>query len=91
MGEAEPVLTPRYSTVTAANVQNGPVFYENGHACRDKTVPQEKKHDWTWRTMALKKKTLARDGNRCVLTGMADMRWYYNMVCYLTPRAAQTP
>ena len=32
--------------------------------------------------MALKKKTLTRDGNRCVLTGMADMRWYYDMVCW---------
>ncbi len=71
-----------FSAVTAAGVQNGPLLNENGHECWDKTVPQEPRYDWTRGAMALREKTLTRDGNRCVLSGMTDVGRYVKMVCW---------
>ncbi len=69
-----------FSAVTAARVQNGPLFIENGHECWDKTVPQKPRYEWTRWAMALREKTLTRDGSRCILTGVTDMGRYVKMV-----------
>lgn len=82
MEKAEPAPDTYDSTVTAANVQNGPLFIETGHEVWDKTVPLEPRYDWTNGAVALRERVLKRDGHRCVLTGLVDVRRFLETVCW---------